>query len=116
MAAAALLCAASAGAWWMSANGLVRGARAGGADHCATEGGFIRGTPTADRPPTANAYCPLMGYALDGEASVVEFEGEQIGLCCETCVVEWGRMSDAQRGEKVREVLALEAALVVKGK
>ena len=114
MAAAALLCAGSAGAWWMSAGGSPRGAW--GENRREAERRFFRGIPTEDRPETANDYCPLMGFALDGEATVVEFEGTRIGLCCETCVVEWERMSPAQRGETVREWQGLEAALAVKEK
>lgn len=98
----------------MSAGGSPRGAW--GANRREAERGFLRGIPTDDRPETANDYCPLMGFALDGEAAVVEFEGTRIGLCCETCVVEWERMTPAQRVETGRELRALEAALAVKEK
>lgn len=33
-----------------------------------------------------NAYCPVMGEAVDPEVQTVEYKGKVIGFCCKSCI------------------------------
>ena len=49
---------------------------------------------------TVNDMCPLMGQPV--KASIVaEFQGKNIGFCCNNCLKVWEDMSDDEKAEKV---------------
>ena len=59
-----------------------------------------------------NTICPMMpDEKIVDEDNVVEFNGQQIGLCCGKCKRQWGKLDDAARQVKLTAVFPAAAPL-----
>ncbi len=67
-----------------------------------TERGASASTAAAHR--TINGMCPVYPEEVVDGATVVEWEGERIGLCCDECVHEWDNWSNDARTEYVDQM------------
>lgn len=61
----------------------------------AADGGVLASTVAAHT--TINGTCPVYPEEVVDPTTVVEWEGERIGLCCDECVYEWENWSDVAR-------------------
>jgi N-acetylneuraminic acid mutarotase/uncharacterized GH25 family protein len=49
-----------------------------------------KSTASASTNPGGQTFCPVMtGVPVDGESSVVEYQGVKVLLCCRACVKKW---------------------------
>lgn len=58
-------------------------------------------TEASKQAPAAmsiNKTCPIGGHKADGTTTVT-YKGKTIGFCCEDCVTEFGKMTEAQKDE-----------------
>lgn len=77
-----------------------------GAKRCELLIEFPEVTAAASKDTTAiNRMCPLMDEAIDLE-NFVTYEGKQIGLCCEDCIVDWNELSTEEKDRHLKSLLA----------
>ncbi|MCA9263489.1 MAG: hypothetical protein KDA60_06550 [Planctomycetales bacterium] len=50
---------------------------------------------------TVNEYCPIMGGKVTKEGGTVQWQGQTIGFCCDSCDEEWQALSDEEKAEKL---------------
>ena len=59
-----------------------------------------------------NTICPMMtDEKIVDEDNVVEFNGQQIGLCCAKCKRQWNKLDDTARQAKLTAVMPSAAPL-----
>jgi hypothetical protein len=61
--------------------------------------------PAAAATPV-NKVCPVGGHSTEGTGITASFQGKTVGFCCESCVDEWKKLSDAERSAKLKEAMA----------
>jgi len=53
-----------------------------------------------------NATCPIMGTTLDPENVPAELtrvrKGRTVGFCCPECLAAWDKLTDAEKGAKLK--------------
>lgn len=56
-----------------------------------------------------NTHCPISGVAITAgmiQPNLVrEFKGQKVAMCCQGCVAEWEKMSDAEKEAALKKVL-----------
>ncbi len=58
-----------------------------------------------------NTVCPVMLEEIDpSDARIVEFNGEQLALCCARCASKWKSMTDDQRTAALAKAMSPDAA------
>ncbi len=61
-----------------------------------------------EKAPVANAKCPISGKAIARTGTPAEwtrmYKGRKVGFCCAACPVAWGKLSDAEKSEKLEKV------------
>lgn len=56
---------------------------------------------TAPMNATINTKCVISGEALKADSPTVDYMGKKIGFCCDHCVENWNKMSDAEKQAKL---------------
>lgn len=44
-----------------------------------------------------NSKCPIVPSHPSTNKTIVEFNGEKVGLCCAGCIAKWNALSDADK-------------------
>ena len=52
-----------------------------------------------------NSVCPMSGEAVSMDCCV-EYDGNTIAFCCEECMTKFNEMSDEEKQEEVKRILA----------
>lgn len=55
-------------------------------------------------PAPINANCPMMQEPVDPSVTVT-YEGQTIAFCCSDCIPQWNKLTEAERGERVKQML-----------
>ena len=52
-----------------------------------------------------NTKCPMMLSHAAGTKVVVDFKGQQVGMCCKGCLPAWNKLNDEQKAEKLKAAM-----------
>jgi hypothetical protein len=51
-----------------------------------------------------NANCPGMGEAVDPEVASYDWDGKQVGFCCDGCIEDFAALSDDEKAAALQKV------------
>ncbi len=68
---------------------------------------MIGEAPKADK--VVNSHCPMTGIKIDPNnvpaGQTREFQGQKVGFCCGNCPLDWDKLNDQQKQEKLHKVV-----------
>jgi hypothetical protein len=73
---------------------------------CGGVASLLTGCQTAKSSSHANAghvnsRCPLMPEHPIDKSVTVDYKGQKVAFCCDGCISEWDRLSDAQKDARL---------------